>query len=150
MVSLFQQIQDEAKKAMIARDTLRLNTLKSVKAVFLNELINKPGKTELGDEEALSVIKRLVKQRKDSIEQFKAGGREDLVKTEEDELKILEVYLPQMMSREEILKIAKNKKAELGITDKTKSGMLMSGLMKDLKGKADGSDVKSVVDQLFS
>jgi hypothetical protein len=150
MVSLFQQIQDEAKKAMIARDTLKLNTLKSVKAVFLNELINKPGKTELGDEEALSVIKRLVKQRKDSIEQFKAGGREDLVKTEEDELKILEVYLPQMMSREEILKIAKKKKVELGISDKAKSGMLMSGLMKDLKGKADGSDVKSVVDQLFS
>lgn len=150
MVSLFQQIQDGAKKAMIARDEFRLNTLRSVKAVFSNELINKPGKTELTDEEALAVVKRLVKQRKDSIEQFKKGNREDLVKVEEEELKILEVYLPQMMSKDEILKIAQKKKAELGITDKTKSNMLMSGLMKDLKGKADGADVKAVVEQLFS
>jgi uncharacterized protein YqeY len=149
-MGLFQKIQDEAKKAMIAKDTLRLNTLKSVKAVFLNELINKPGKNELTDDEAVAVIKRLVKQRKDSIDQFRAGGREDLVKNEEDELKILEVYLPKMMSKEEILKIAEKKKVELGITDKTKSNILMSGLMKDLKGRADGSDVKSVVDQLFS
>jgi uncharacterized protein YqeY len=108
-----------------------------------------PG-VEDADEEALAVVKRLVKQRKDSIEQFKKGNREDLVKVEEAELKILEVYLPQMMSKDEILKIAQKKKVELGITDKTKSNMLMSGLMKDLKGKADGADVKAVVEQLFS
>lgn len=150
MVSLFQQIQDEAKKAMIARDTLRLNTLKSVKAVFLNELINKQGKTELTDEEALSVIKRLVKQRKDSIEQFRAGGREDLVKSEEDELKILETYLPQMMSFDDVRKVAVSKKAELNVTDKTKAGLLISAVMKELKGKAEGSDVKKAVDELLA
>jgi uncharacterized protein YqeY len=149
-MSLFQTIQDEAKKAMLARDEFRLNTLRSVKAVFSNELINKPGKTELTDEEALAVIKRLVKQRKDSIDQFKKGNREDLVKVEEAELKILEVYLPKMMSQAEISKIAEKKKTELGISDKSKSGLLMSALMKELKGRADGGDVKVVVDKLFS
>jgi uncharacterized protein YqeY len=149
-MSLFQTIQDEAKKAMLARDEFRLNTLRSVKAVFSNELINKPGKTELTDEEALAVIKRLVKQRKDSIDQFKKGNREDLVKVEEAELKILEVYLPQMMSQAEISKIAEKKKTELGISDKSKAGLLMSALMKELKGRADGGDVKVVVDKLFS
>jgi uncharacterized protein YqeY len=135
---------------MLARDEFRLNTLRSVKAVFSNELINKPGKTELTDEEALAVIKRLVKQRKDSIDQFKKGNREDLVKVEEAELKILEVYLPQMMSQAEISKIAEKKKTELGISDKPKAGLLMSALMKELKGRADGGDVKVVVDKLFS
>jgi uncharacterized protein YqeY len=149
-MSLFQTIQDEAKKAMLARDEFRLNTLRSVKAVFSNELINKPGKTELTDEEALAVIKRLVKQRKDSIDQFKKGNREDLVKVEEAELKILEVYLPKMMSQAEISKIAEKKKTELGISDKSKAGLLMSALMKELKGRADGGDVKVVVDKLFS
>jgi uncharacterized protein YqeY len=112
--------------------------------------MNKPGKTELTDEEALAVIKRLVKQRKDSIDQFKKGNREDLVKVEEAELKILEVYLPQMMSQAEISKIAEKKKTELGISDKSKAGLLMSALMKELKGRADGGDVKVVVDKLFS
>ena len=91
----------------------------------------------------------MVKQRKDSIEQFKKGGREDLVREEEAQLKILETYLPEMMSREEIEKITKAKKEELGIVDKSKQGQLMSALMKELKGKADGIIVKEVVDSLF-
>jgi len=73
----------------------------------------------------------------------------DLVENEQTELKILETFLPKMMSKEEIKKIAEAKKAELGITDKAKAGMLMSGIMKELKGKADGSDVKAVVEELF-
>ena len=101
------------------------------------------------DADALAVIAKLAKQRKDSIDQFKKGGREDLVKEEEDELKILEVYLPKLMEKSEVETIAKAKKEELGITDATKKGMLMSALMKDLKGKADGMVVKEVVDALF-
>ena len=120
-------------------------------AAFTVELVAKskrPNET-LEDVEALTVIARLAKQRKDSIEQFKKGGREDLVKEEEAELAILETYLPKMMERAEVEKIAKAKQAELGITDATKKGLLMSALMKDLKGKADGSVVKEVVDGLF-
>jgi len=103
----------------------------------------------LTDEEALSVVTRLAKQRKDSIEQFKKGGREDLVKEEEAQLSILETYLPKMMDRNEVEKLVQAKKTELGINDATKKGMLMSSVMKDLKGKADGATVKEIVDSLF-
>jgi len=119
-------------------------------AAFTNELVAKNRKPSeiLEDADVLVVIARLVKQRKDSIEQYKKGNRDDLVKEEEAELAILETYLPKMMDRSEVEKIAQAKKDELNI-DATKKGMLMSALMKDLRGKADGSIVKEVVDSLF-
>lgn len=146
------QIRDEIKKAMLAKDTVRLTTLRGVLAAFTNELVNlgrKP-QDELSDEECVIVIKRLVKQRKDSIEQFTKGGRADLAATEEAELVHLTPFLPASMPREEIEKLARVKQQELGVTDKSKSGMLMAALMKDLKGVADGGDVKAVVDSLFT
>ncbi|OGI69862.1 hypothetical protein A3A09_02330 [Candidatus Nomurabacteria bacterium RIFCSPLOWO2_01_FULL_42_20] len=149
---LHQNIKEEIKKAMKAKEQMRLDVLRGVLAAFTNELVAKKRKPDemLSDEDALAVISRLAKQRKDSIEQFKKGGREDLVKEEEVQLKILEAYLPEMMPREEIEKIAKAKKEELGITDPAKKGMLMSALMKELKGKADGAMVKELVDNLFN
>jgi len=148
---LHEQIQKGIKEAMLAKDAVRLETLRGMVAAFTNELVAKKRKpTEmLADEEALAVIARLAKQRKDSIEQFKKGNREDLVKSEEAELAILETYLPKMMERGEIEKIARAKKEELGLNDASKKGMLMSTLMKDLKGKADGATVKEVIDSLF-
>jgi len=95
------------------------------------------------------VVKRGVKQRKDSIEQFRKGGREDLATNEEAELKILEAFLPASLGREEIKKVAEKKKAELNVTEKAKAGVLVGAVMKELKGKADGADVKTVVDSLF-
>jgi len=135
----------------MARDALRLKAFRAMSAAFTNELVakNKKPQEMLLDEEAVAVIAKLAKQRKDSIEQFKKGGREDLVKEEESELVILETYLPKMMGKGEVEKIAKAKKEELGIADASKKGMLMSALMKDLKGKADGTLVKEVVDSLF-
>lgn len=137
---------------MRSKDQVKLDTLRGILAAFTNELVAKKRKPdeELFDEDALVVISRLAKQRKDSIAQFKAGGREDLAKEEEAQLKILEVYLPEMMEKEEVEKIAKAKKKELGIADASKKGMLMAALMKELKGKADGMMVKEVVDSLFS
>jgi hypothetical protein len=148
---LHEQIKNGIKDAMMAKDVLRLKALRAMSAAFTNELVAKNKKPQeiLTDEEALVVITRLAKQRKDSIEQFKKGGREDLVKEEQDELTILETYLPKLMDKGEVGKIAKAKKEELGITDPTKKGMLMSALMKDLKGKADGAVVKEAVDSLF-
>jgi uncharacterized protein YqeY len=148
---LHEQIKNGIKEAMMAKDALRLKTFRAMSAAFTNELVAKNKKPQeiLKDEEALAVIAKLAKQRKDSIEQFKKGGREDLVKEEESELSILETYLPKMMDKEEVEKVAKAKKQELALTDITKKGMLMSILMKDLKGKADGSIVKEVVDSLF-
>ena len=148
---LHEQIKNGIKEAMMAKDALKLKAFRAMSAAFTNELVakNKKPQDMLDDAEALSVITRLAKQRKDSIEQFKKGGREDLVKEEQAELNILETYLPKLMDRSEVEKIAASKKAELGITDATKKGMLMSTLMKDLKGKADGTVVKEVVDSLF-
>ncbi len=135
---------------MLARDTVRLETLRGMVAAFTNELVAKSRKPDeiLSDEDALSVIRRLAKQRRDSIEQFKKGNREDLVAKEAAELVILETYLPQMMPREEIEQLAKAKKEELA-ADATKKGLLMSTLMKELKGKADGGMVREAVDSLF-
>lgn len=148
---LHEQIKNKIKEAMLAKDTVLLETLRGMSAAFTNELVSKNKKPNeiLGDEEVVAVITRLSKQRKDSIEQYKKGNREDLVKEEEAQLKILETFLPKLMERDEIETIVKAKKEELGINDTTKKGLLMQNVMKDLKGKADGGLVKEVVDSLF-
>ena len=148
---LHEQIKNGIKEAMLAHNALRLKAFRAMSAAFTNELVAKNIKPQemLKDEEAISVIGRLAKQRKDSIEQFKKGKREDLVKEEEFELEILETYLPKMMDENEVKKIAKAKKDALNIADIAQKGMLMSALMKDLKGRADGNVVKKVVDSLF-
>ncbi|MCX6752087.1 MAG: GatB/YqeY domain-containing protein [Candidatus Nomurabacteria bacterium] len=150
-MSLYEQVKNGIKEAMLAHDALRLKAFRAMSSAFTNELVAKNRKPQemLTDAEAIAVITRLAKQRKDSIEQFKKGNREDLVKEEQAELTILETYLPKMMDKNEVIKIARAKKEELKITDATKKGMLMSALMKDLKGKADGALVKEVVESLF-
>lgn len=151
MSNLQQQIKDSIKEAMLAKDQVRLDVLRGISSAATNELVSK-GRTPqdlLTDEEMLAVITRLAKQRKDSIEQFKNGGRDDLVLEESAQLAVLEVYLPKMMDKSEVEKIARDKKDSLGISDPKDKGKLMAELMKDLKGKADGGDVKSVVDSLF-
>jgi len=144
-------IRESIKDAMKAKDEVRLMVLRGLTAAFTNELVatNRKPTDPLPDEDALNVIRRMVKQRKDSIEQFRKGGREDLASREEAEQKILETYLPQMMSREEIEPIVKLKIAEMQ-ADKSKAGILMGAVMKELKGKADGADVKAVVEQLLA
>src|SRR5680860_643508 len=143
---IHEEIRGEIKEAMKAKDELRLRVVRSLVSAFMNEVIAKKRKPDemLSDEDALAVITKQAKQRKDSIEQFRAGNREDLATNEEAELKIIEKYLPTLMSREEIKPLVLAKKEELGITDKSKVGLLMSAIMKDLKGKADGADVKSI------
>ena len=93
---LHEQIKSGIKEAMLAKDVLKLKAFRAMSAAFTNELVAKNRKPQemLTDEEVLAVITKMVKQRKDSIEQFKKGGREDLVKEEEAELTILETYLP--------------------------------------------------------
>ena len=150
-MSLHQTIRDQIKESMKAGDKVRLEVMRGLVTAFTNELVTQKRTPQdvLTDEEALSVISRLSKQRKDSIEQFTKGGRKDLVEEETKQLAILSEYLPEMMGKEDIEKIAKDKKDELGLSDPSKKGLLMSSLMKDLKGKADGAMVREVVDQLF-
>lgn len=147
-MSIQSTIKEEMKKAMIAKNATALLVTRGLIAEFGKESIAK-NVSELSDDDALALIRRAVKQRKDSIEQFTKGGRQDLVESEQAELAVLEAYLPAMMSREDVLKAATAKKNELGVTDKAKIGQLVGTLMKDLKGKADGSVVKEVVESLF-
>ena len=148
---LHKQIKEQVKIALLSKDNVRLSVLRGLLASFTNELVatkRKP-QDELADEEVIAVIRRSVKQRKDSIDQFKKGGREDLAASEESELKILETYLPKMMSKEDVKKKCFEIKERLGITDKSKMGQLMGTIMKELKGLADGADVKEAVESLF-
>lgn len=151
-MSIETNIIEGLKDALKNKDEVRLSVMRSIKAGFTNELVAKgmTPQSEVTDDLALSVIKRLAKQRKDSIEQFRNGGREDLAVVEEKELAILETLLPQMMSQDDIRPIAEKKKAELGIEDKSKMGILIGAVMKELGGKADGGDVKVVVESLFN
>lgn len=151
-MSIHAKILEDAKQAMLKKDALRSTVLKGVKAVFMNEIISKadPKKTELTDDEALNILRRLSKQRKDSIDQFTKGGRKDLADAEMAELAVLESYLPTMMAEADVRKIISAKKMELGVTDKSKAGVFMSAVMKELKGKADGAIVKKIVDELLS
>ncbi|MFA6338912.1 MAG: GatB/YqeY domain-containing protein [Candidatus Paceibacterota bacterium] len=150
-MSLHQQIKDQMKEAMLNKDAVRLSVIRALVSGFMNELVAKGKKPqeELSDEDALMIIKRQTKQHKDSIDQFKKGGREDLVESEEAELKVLESYLPEMLGEEEIKKVVEAKKTELGVTDKSKLGIFMGAVMKEFKGKADGALVKKIVEESF-
>lgn len=151
-MSLHEQLKEELKDALRKKEEVRLRTVRSILTAFTNEAVA-TGKTPqdmLPDDAALAVVKRLAKQRKDSIEQFEKGGRDDLAQTERDELAVLEAYLPQMMSREEIEPIVKARMEALGVTDRSKMGVLMGTVMKECAGKADGGDVKAVVEKLLS
>ena len=151
-MALHEDIKASLKDAMKAKDEVRLRTVRSVITALTNELVatGKTPQDSLEDEAVLSVIKRLAKQRKESITQFEAAGRDELAAPEKEELAVLEEYLPQMMSPEEIEPIAKVKLEELSVTDKSKMGLAIGALMKELAGKADGSDVKAVVEKLLS
>lgn len=136
---------------MKAKDEVKLRTVRGMLTAFTNELvaIGKKPQDELGDAEVLSVIKRLAKQRKESIVQFEAAERHDLAEPEKAELIILEAYLPQMMTQEELEPMVKVKLDAMGEVDKTKIGVVIGTLMKELQGKAEGSDVKVVVEKLL-
>ncbi|HEY4515845.1 MAG TPA: GatB/YqeY domain-containing protein [Candidatus Paceibacterota bacterium] len=147
-----EKIQEQIKDAMRARDTLRLTTLRGVLAAFTNESValKRTPQDKLSDDEAIVVLRRLVKQRKDSIEQFEKGGRNDLAENERAEMKILEEYLPAQMGEDAVRKIVIEKMEKLGITDKSKAGQLMGAVMKETAGQADGNVVKRIVEEVLS
>ena len=152
-MSLHQQIKGEIKEAMLAKDTVRLGVVRGLVSAFTNELVAKRRKPdeELSDEDVLNVISRQVKQRKDSIEQFEKGARQDLALAEKAELLILEKYLPAQMSEQEIIEYVKNKFADPTTPEATRGdkNRFLGFVMKELKGKADGMLVKKAIDSFF-
>lgn len=151
-MSIQSDIKTGISEAMRAKDAVRLTVLRGLLAAFVNEQVKNGLKPDvlIDDENALAVIRRLAKQRRDSISEFGKGGRTDLVEEETKELSVLEKFLPTMMSKEDIWVVVDRKKQELGVTDKSKAGILVGAVMKELKGKAEGTDVKDVVDKSFA
>ena len=155
-MTLHEQLKSEMKEAMKAKNAPKLATVRSLLAAFVSEGMTKGYKPDqlLTDAEALVVIKRASKQRKDAIDQFTAGGRADLAETEQAELAFIETYLPTLMTRGEIQKIAEAKLKEIGPVKSPGgdhgTGKFIGALMRDLNGKADGADVKAVAEELLN
>jgi len=151
-MALHETLKQSIPKALRAHDEVRLRTLRSLVTAMTNEVVAKKRRPDelLADDEAITVLKRAASQRRDSIEQFEKASRTDLAEPEKAELVIIESYLPALMGREEIEKVARMKMAELGVSSKADAGKFTGALMKELKGQADGTEVKAVVDRLLS
>lgn len=148
---LTQQIRTDMTAAMKARDSIKVDTLRGALTAFTNELVAKGKKPtdEVDDAMAISVLKRLAKQRKEAAESYDKGGRAELAEKERAELGIIEAYLPQMASREDIEKIVRAKMEGIIPGDKAAAGKLTGAVMKEFGGNADGLLVKEVIDQLL-
>lgn len=148
-MNMTDRLNQDMKVAMKARDKQRLSTIRMVKASMQNEAI-KLGKDTLSEEEEMTVLTREVKQRRDSLQEFKEAGREDLVEGLEFELEVLQAYMPKQLSDEELEKIVRDTIEEVGASSKADMGKVMNAIMPKVKGKADGSQVNKLVIQQLS
>ncbi len=148
-MNLKQQIQEDLKKAMIAKDTVALNAVRALKSAILKYETSGANK-EVTDQITIELAMKEVKQRKDSIEQFEKGGRQDLADNEQAELTILQKYLPEQMSEEEIRAVVKEIISSVGASSMQDIGKVMGALMPRVKGKADGTLVNKIVKEILS
>lgn len=144
-MSLLKTIEQDMKEAMKSRDTLRADTLKMIKTDIMYEKA-KTGE-DLSEEMILEVVTRAAKKRRESMEEFRKGNRGDLAEKEEKEHEIIQTYLPEMMSEEEVAAHVDEAIAAAGAVSKKDFGRIMGPLMKELKGKADGGIVKKLLGQ---
>lgn len=144
-MSLRAQLDADLKEAMKARDSIRLNTIRGVKSAMKYKEVEGGEATSLDDAGILKVIVALVKQRKDSIEQFRAGGRDDLADKEQKELEVLQVYLPQPLTEAEIEALVVQTIAEVGATGPKDMGAVMKAIGPKTTGRADGKTVSTLV-----
>ncbi len=148
-MNLTEKINQDLKDAMRSGDKIRLETIRSIRALILEFEKSGTGK-ELTAEEEIRMLSTAAKKRKESIEQFRNGGRIELAEKEEAELKIIEEYLPKQLSLEEILLEVKKIALEVGAKTKEDFPKLMPQAAKALKGKADGKVVKEIVEKVLS
>lgn len=128
------------------KNAIKLGVLRMLKAAIMNAAIEKSGaQSQLSDAEATQVIRKQVKQRQDSIESFEKGGRAELAAKEKKELSILQSYLPQQMSADELSKIVRETIAEVGATSKAQMGAVMKALQPKVAGRADGKTLSAEV-----
>ena len=147
-MSLLDSLNNDLKTALKARDKAKLSTVRMLKAAVMNEKI-KIGH-DLNHDEELAVLSRELKQRKDSITEYTAAGRQDLVPAIEQEIKIVEAYLPKQLSEAEVKAIVTKTIAEVNASSKADFGKVMKAVMPKLKGQADGKLVNKIVNSLLS
>jgi uncharacterized protein YqeY len=143
------RINEDLKAAMKSGDKLRLETIRSIRALILEFEKSGTGK-ELGPDDEVKMLSSAVKKRKDSIEQYRLANREDLAKKEEAELNILLDYLPKQLSEDEIKAEVRKTAEEVGAKNKEDFPKLMPAVMQRLKGKADGKTIRAIVENYLS
>jgi uncharacterized protein len=146
-MSLKEQIGEDIKTAMKAKDKLRLQTVRGIKKAILDKEVElRPqGQDSLTPEQEIELLSQQAKQRRDSIEQFTNAGRDDLAEQESQELAIIETYLPEQLSDEEVARVIDELIAASGATTMKDLGKVMGPAMKQLKGKADGKKIQELV-----
>ena len=147
-MDLYENINSEIKEAMRGKDTVRLSIMRMLLAAVRNTEITKKVK-KLEDPDIVQVVQKLIKEHKESIDQFEKGNRPDLVNKEKAELDILQKYVPAQISEEELTGIVKATVQEMGATSKADTGKVMKAVMEKVKGKADGKAVNQLVMSLL-
>ncbi|RCW65327.1 GatB/YqeY domain-containing protein [Saliterribacillus persicus] len=148
-MTIVERLNQDMKQAMRDKDKLTLSVIRMVKASMQNEAI-KLGKDVLSEEEELTVLARELKQRKDSLHEFKEAGRGDLVDKLDEEIKVLQGYMPKQLSEQELEEIIVQTINEVGALSKQDMGKVMGALMPKVKGKADGQTVNKLVQKHLS
>jgi uncharacterized protein len=144
------KINSDLKDAMKSGDNFRRDVLRLATSAIKNAEIEKGVREEgLGEEETMAVISRMIKQRKDSVEQYLKGGREDLAETEQKEIELLMIYLPEQLSEEEVKKVVMETIAQLEAASKSDLGRVMGMAMGKLKGQVDGNVVRKIAEELL-
>ncbi|KRN88643.1 GatB/YqeY domain-containing protein [Ligilactobacillus ceti] len=147
-MSLGDSLQKDMIAAMKAKDKATLGTVRMLKAAVANEKINLG--RELTTEEEVSLLSRELKQRKESLKEFKAAGRDETVQELEKEIEVVEQYLPEQLSADEVKAIVEETIKQVGATSSADFGKVMGAVMPKLKGKADGQLVNATVKELLS
>lgn len=143
-MSLLEQLNEDMKQAMRAKDKEKLSVIRMVKASLQNEKINL-GVEALQEDDELTILSRELKQRNDSLKEFKDAGREDLVEKIEKEIEILQAYMPKQLTEEEMEEIVKETISAVNATSKKEFGKVMGAVMPKVKGKADGAFMQKLV-----
>ena len=150
-MTLSQRIDADLKEAMRAKDTIKLSVLRLLNSALKYGTIAKSGaEAELNDAEVAQVIRKQARQRQDSIESFEKGGRAELAEKEKEELSILNGYLPQAMSADEISKVVRETIAEAGATSRAQMGAVMKALQAKVAGRVDGKALSAEVQKQLS
>jgi len=149
-MALFDQISEDIKKAMLAKDRVALDALRGVKKEFLEAKTAKGSDGELHDDQALKILQKLVKQRKESAEMFVNAGRQELADEEVAQMKVIEKYLPAMMSEAELEAALSAIIAQVGAAGPQDMGKVMGVATKQLAGKAEGRMISQKVKELLN